>query len=47
MYLDNINMIGLLTKCCSCSGGEGYGVMEGYEETWMGNEQKYIPHTCF
>ena len=47
MYLDNINMIGLLTECCSCSGGEVCGVMEGYEETWMGNEQKYIAHTCF
>ena len=38
MYMDKLESIRPLTDYVSPRYG-GYGVMEGYEETWMGNKK--------
>ena len=45
MYIVKLESIGPLT-CYICPGDGGHGVMEGYGERWMDNEQSYMSCTC-
>ena len=45
MYMDKRESIGPLTCYVSPGYYGGQGVMEGYEETWMGNKEQYLSCT--